>query len=369
MMTSKDDFIVKAGEIRYPVLFSPTKRKIAGHIKESAKIVIISNPTVFALHGQKFIEKVIPSIKEYHKIIIGDGEKYKTIQTVNKLFDHFFDIGLSRRDTVITLGGGIVGDTGGFAAATFKRGVNLIQAPTTVLSMVDSSIGGKVGVNHSLGKNLIGAFFQPKAVLVNPEWLSTLGRREIVEGFAEIIKTGFLSGRSFFKSFASIRSIENIKPDAKLMKLIKASMRFKASVVSRDVHESNLRRILNLGHTFGHAIEKIEGHAKYHHGEAVMAGIVGAIHLSHATGHLPLKIMNEALDLIEPFVSQLNRMKNDFDAYVSPMRVDKKNENGKQIFVLLKDIGRPHITEIKSKNKIFEAIKFMQEFVNSRSEL
>ncbi|MEE9441830.1 MAG: 3-dehydroquinate synthase [candidate division Zixibacteria bacterium] len=366
-MTSKDNFIVKAGETRYPVIFSPTRKKVATLVKESAKIVIISNPTVFALHGKRFIDKVIPHSKECHKIMIGDGEKYKTIQTINKLYDHFFDIGLSRKDTIITLGGGIVGDTGGFAAATFKRGVNLIQAPTTVLAMVDSSIGGKVGVNHALGKNLIGAFFQPQAVIVNPDWLSTLGNREIIDGFAEIIKTGFLSGPPFIKSIFSLKSDDFIKPTKNLLKLIKKSMRFKASIVARDAHESDLRRILNFGHTFGHAIEKVEGFGRYRHGEAVLAGMIGALHLSHATGNLRSKSMNEALDAIEPLVSHLNRLKNDIPAYLSPMRVDKKNENGKQIFVLLKDIGRPHITEVKSKQKISEAIRFMREYVNNRS--
>ncbi|MFH1701531.1 MAG: 3-dehydroquinate synthase [Candidatus Zixiibacteriota bacterium] len=367
-MTRKDDFVVRAGEIRYPVLFSPAIKRIAALVKNSAKIIIISNPNVFALHGKKFIDRFMQPTKECHNIIIGDGEKYKTIQTVNKLYDHFFDIGLSRKDTIIALGGGVVGDTAGFAAATFKRGVNLIQAPTSVLAMVDSSIGGKVGINHSLGKNLIGAFFQPGAVIVFPEWLLTLGQREIIGGFAEIIKTGFLSGRTFLKSLASFKALDMIKPDVNLIKLIKISMRFKASIVARDAHESDLRRILNFGHTFGHAIEKTEGFKRYRHGEAVLAGMIGALYLSHSAGHLNLKNMNEALDVIEPYVPHLKPLRNDIPAYLSPMRVDKKNENGKHIFVLLKDIGRPHITEINSKRKISEAIKFMCDFVNHRLE-
>ncbi|MCK5126743.1 MAG: 3-dehydroquinate synthase [candidate division Zixibacteria bacterium] len=357
-------FIVRAGLEKYPVIIGPVKSDFKALLKESVNVAIVSNPTVFALHGEAFIQKYLPAGVKAVPIVMGDGEKYKTQKTVNTLYDHFFDIGLSRKDMVIALGGGVVGDTAGFAAATFKRSVKLIQAPTSLLAMVDSSIGGKVGVNHSLGKNLIGTFYQPKAVVVNENWLKTLGRREIVEGLGEIVKVGFISGSDFLTKACAIDCSSKSEINGKLFKLALTAMKFKADVVARDTFDSGKRMILNFGHTFGHAIEKVEGYRRYRHGEAVLAGIAGALHLSYSCGRLTRTDFNSGMMFIDKFRTSLKPLKNKPSDYLTPMYVDKKNSNGKLVFVLLDRIGTPRIKAIDSKKKIIDAISFMIEFVN-----
>jgi 3-dehydroquinate synthase len=368
-MTNDSQILVKAGKDKYPVIFSNYRGNLDKVIGRPAKFVIISNPTVFALHGEKFIKDCLPRRSSIIPIMIGDGERYKNQKTANQLYEHFFDIGLGRRDLVISFGGGVVGDTAGFVAATFKRGVDLVQVPTTLLSMVDSSIGGKVGVNHRMGKNLIGAFYQPKAVIINIDWLSTLGAREMIEGLAEIIKTGFLSSNSLLKTAATTAPIYDPHKKHRLYDLIRRAIKFKAGIVSKDVNDHNVRAMLNLGHTFGHAIEKTEGFRRYRHGEAVLAGMAGAIYLSHTTGLLSWTSARQHLDYLKRFTYFLKPLKNDARDYLSPMFVDKKSNNGQLVFVLLRKIGDPVVNVVKSEQKIIEAINLMKSFVNNRGEI
>lgn len=358
-------FSVKAGHLRYPVLFEPDGNTLARIIGRVGQIVVVSNPTVFALHGQAFIRAFLPARTPIIPIMIGDGEHYKNRRTVSELYDHFFDIGLSRGDMVIALGGGVVGDTAGFAAATFKRGVRLLQAPTTLLAMVDSSIGGKVGINHARGKNLIGAFYQPEAVVVRPIWLSTLGRREIVEGLAEIIKAGFLSGDRQLLAAAAFNVDHHTRLNDQLARLAYRAMHYKAGIVARDVGDHNRRLILNFGHTFAHAIEKVEGFRRYRHGEAVMAGMAGAIYLSNLAGFLSDCLMRRELERLIPWIGELKLLKKDPGDYFRPMLVDKKCANGILRFILLRGgAGRPTITPVSSRPMILKAIARMQTFVN-----
>ena len=358
-------FSVEAGHVRYPVLFEPDRNTLARIIDRAGQIVIVSNPTVFALHGPAFIDDFLPRRTPIIPIMIGDGERYKNRRTVSELHDHFFDIALSRGDLVIPLGGGVVGDTAGFAAATFKRGVRLLQAPTTLLAMVDSSIGGKVGINHARGKNLIGAFYQPEAVVVRPIWLSTLGRREIVEGLAEIIKGGFLSGDRQLLSAAAFDIEHHIQLIGRLARLAYRAMHYKGGIVARDIGDHNRRMILNFGHTFAHAIEKVEGYRRYRHGEAVMAGMAGAIYLSNLAGFLSERLMRRELERLLPWINELKPLKNAPGDYFRPMLVDKKSENGILRFILLRGgAGRPAIIPVRSQPMILEAIARMKAFIN-----
>lgn len=357
---------VTASGQTYPVMVLRPGERLDGFLGDAAKIVIVSNATVFALHGPEFIRSWLPSGREVIPVMMGDGERYKTRATVNRLYEHFFAVGLGRRDTVIALGGGVVGDTAGFAAATFKRGVGLIQAPTTLLSMVDSSIGGKVGVNHGRGKNLIGAFYQPRAVAVNPLWLATLGRREIVGGLAEIIKTGFISSRTFLRRTLVVDPLAAPPDVPVLFELVRQAMKFKVAVVKKDTHDNGRRMMLNFGHTFGHAIEQAEGHNRYRHGEAVLAGMAGAVYLSHAGGRMRKVVRDKALGYLEPYMRFAAPLKKPAEDYFHPMSVDKKSNNGNLTFVLLDDVGRPRVATVLSRAKILDAIERMKDFVNSR---
>ena len=359
-----DSFTVKTGGDGCPVLFRPAKARLKKLLPAAHKIVVVSNPTVFALHGPAFIRDYMPGGFEIIPVVMGDGERYKTQKTVDTLHNQFFDIGLSRQDAVVALGGGVVGDTAGMAAATFKRGVKFLQAPTSLLAMVDSSIGGKVGINHRLGKNLIGTFYQPSAILINPAWLATLGRREIVQGIGEMLKIGFISDKIYALRISLIKADEYPLHVNEMIGLAYASMWFKAKVVEKDVGDSGLRMILNFGHTFGHAIEKVEGFGKYRHGEAVLAGMAGALRLSHTAGKLSARAMNEAMEILTPYRKYLKPLKSSARDYLLAMSVDKKINNGHLIFVLLDGIGIPRIKTITAQNKILDAIDFMKAFVN-----
>lgn len=357
-------FTVRAGEFRYPVFWDGGKAQMKSALAGSSKVAIVSNPNIYALHGRAFEDKVIPARYDPIAILIGDGEKFKNQKTISRLYDQFFEIGLSRSDTIIALGGGVVGDTAGFAAATFKRGIKLIQAPTSILAMVDSSIGGKVGINHKFGKNQVGAFYQPQAIIARSEWLGTLSKKEVLDGLGEIVKVGFLTSLRNLKKACRIDVDSPPLSDSRLIDLIRMSMKFKAEVVARDVHDHGLRAILNLGHTFAHAIEKVEGYHRYRHGAAVLAGLSGSLYLSHSCGHLTRQARDEGLRLIGPLTANLKKLNFKASDYLSPMAVDKKNKNGTHVFVLLNDIGKPIVTEVKSKRRILGAIDSMIEFVN-----
>lgn len=364
--TNLKPFTVRAGESRYPVFWNCTKSQLNEVLAGTSRVAVVSNPTVYALHGRAFEKEMIPARLNPVPILIGDGEKYKNQRTISRLYDQFFEIGLGRQDTIIALGGGVVGDTAGFAAATFKRGIKLIQAPTSILAMVDSSIGGKVGINHKQGKNQIGAFYQPQAIIARPEWLGTLGHREVIDGLGEIVKTGFLSSPRNLKQACLIEPDSPPQDNEQLLEMIRFSMKFKADVVAKDVSEAGMRAILNLGHTFAHAIEKVEGYNNYRHGAAVLAGLSGALYLSHSTGHLGLAERDEGLALLGPLTSHLKRLNFRPEDYLSPMAVDKKNRNGRLVFILLEAVGKPIITVVKSERKIIGAMNSMIQFVNDQ---
>ena len=246
------------------------------------KRFIVSSPGVWRFHG----ERIARALGGGDPILIPDGERFKNLQSVSRIYDALVRAGADRGSTVVAVGGGVIGDTAGFAAATFLRGVALVHIPTTLLAQVDSSVGGKVGVNLAQGKNLIGAFHQPALVLTDPLLLATLPRREFRSGLYEVVKYGMIASRDLFERVARDTTAIFAREARVLLPAIVESCRIKADVVSRDERESDLRRILNYGHTVGHALEAVTKYRRFRHGEAIAYGMLAAADLAVARGAL-----------------------------------------------------------------------------------
>ena len=300
-----------------------------------ARRFIVSNPVVWRLHG----ERLRVALGGGDPILLPDGERFKNLQSVSKIYEPLIRANADRGSTIIAVGGGVVGDTAGFAAATFLRGVAVVHVPTTLLAQVDSSIGGKVGVNHALGKNLIGAFHQPALVVIDPALLKTLPRREFRSGLYEVVKYGVISSRDLFDRLnADIKALF-AKDGRALVPAIVESCRIKADVVSKDERESGLRRILNYGHTVGHALEAVTKYRRYRHGEAIAYGMLAAADLAVARGALAGREREALAHLIAalgplPPVGDLPMAE-----VLEAVRRDKKVVNGRLHFVIAIEIG------------------------------
>jgi 3-dehydroquinate synthase len=243
---------------------------------------VVSTPVIWRFHGAQ-IQQALGALEP---ILIPDGERYKHLASVTKIYDALIRAGADRGSAVVAVGGGVIGDTAGFAAATFLRGISLVQVPTTLLAQVDSSVGGKVGVNHPLGKNLIGAFHQPAVVVIDPLLLRTLPRREFRSGLYEVVKYGVIASRPLFDRLATGTKALFARDPAALVPSVVESVRIKADVVSKDEREGGLRRILNFGHTVGHALEAVTKYRRFRHGEAIAYGMLAAADLAVARGAL-----------------------------------------------------------------------------------
>src|SRR3954471_1682345 len=301
---------------------------------------VVSSPTVWRFHGQQFAKAV-----KAEPILIPDGERYKQMPTVTRVYDALVQANADRASTLITFGGGVVGDLAGFAAATYLRGIALVHVPTTLLAQVDSSIGGKVGVNHPLGKNLIGAFYQPHGVLIDPAVLGTLPRREFRAGLYEVIKYGMTSSAPLFERVARDRKAIFARSVESLMPIISESCRIKADVVAADEREAGLRRILNFGHTAGHALEAVTKYRRFRHGEAVGYGMLVAAELATARGALADRDRQALADIIAslgplPPIADLPA-----SAIREAMHHDKKIVAGTLHFVLPTAIGATSIVD------------------------
>ncbi|MEA3291413.1 MAG: 3-dehydroquinate synthase, partial [Pseudomonadota bacterium] len=261
------------------------------------RAVVVSNEVVAPLYLQ-FLKASLPGI-ELHEVVLPDGEQYKTLRTVNEIITRMLEVPCDRRTTVIALGGGVVGDIGGFVAACYQRGVPFIQVPTTLLAQVDSSVGGKTGVNHPLGKNMIGAFYQPRSVVADTDTLKTLDDRQFSAGLAEVIKYGLIRDRAFFEWLEANMGRVLAREDDAVSFIIERSCINKAEVVAQDECESGVRALLNLGHTFGHAIETGLGYGVWLHGEGVAAGMAMAADLSRRLGWLTGEAVQRVIRLIE----------------------------------------------------------------------
>ncbi|KAK8517675.1 hypothetical protein V6N13_127833 [Hibiscus sabdariffa] len=303
------------------------------------KVLVVTNTTIAPLYLDKVVDALTrgnPNVS-VENVILPDGEKYKNMETLMKVFDKAIESRLDRRCTFVALGGGVIGDMCGFAAAAFLRGVNFIQIPTTVMAQVDSSVGGKTGINHPLGKNLIGAFYQPQCVLVDTNTLDTLPDRELASGLAEVIKYGLIRDAEFFEwQEKNMEKLMARDPDA-LAYAIKRSCENKAEVVSLDEKESGLRATLNLGHTFGHAIETGFGYGGWLHGEAVAAGTVMAVDMSYRLGWIDSSIVKRVNDiLLRAKLPTTPPETMTVEMFKSVMAVDKKVADGLLRLILLK---------------------------------
>lgn len=333
---------VDLGDRSYPIYIGQgllAKPKIfEGHIA-SHQILIVTNETIAPIYLSKFAAQFSSDI-DVKVSILPDGEQFKTLEYLNKIFDSLLEGRCNRQVTLIALGGGVIGDMTGFAAASYQRGVNFIQIPTTLLSQVDSSVGGKTGVNHRLGKNMIGSFYQPKCVLIDTTVLSTLPVRELSAGLAEVIKYGAICDITFFEWLEKNMERLFARDAEALTHAIKTSCEKKAEVVAQDERESGVRATLNFGHTFGHAIETHMGYGEWLHGEAVAVGMCLAADMSVELGWLVSEEAARIKALCVKAKLPVNKPDEmDGPDFIKHMKVDKKNVSESIRLVLLKKLG------------------------------
>ena len=337
---------VNLGERSYPIFIGADilgRPELVAPYVVGRQVMLVSNETIAPL----YLDKARQAFAGYEceQVILPDGEEYKTLDIVNRIFDKLLEQRFERKCTLVALGGGVIGDMTGFAAACYQRGVPFIQIPTTLLAQVDSSVGGKTGVNHPMGKNMIGAFHQPRCVIADTATLNTLDDRQLSAGLAEIIKYGLIRDLPFFEWLESNMQKMLERDPQSLAYAIDRSCQNKAEVVAADEKEGGVRATLNLGHTFGHAIEAASGYGKWLHGEAVGTGMLLAADLSarmkllrDADVHRIENILDKAL---LPTRAPANM---DFETFMKYMAVDKKVEAGNIRLILLKGIGEAVMT-------------------------
>lgn len=357
---------VELKERRYPIRIGSgllSRPESYAPLKQGDKVMIVSNPTV----AQHYLTTVSTALQQLgcqvEAVMVPDGEQYKTLDSLNLIFTALLQANHGRDTTIIALGGGVVGDVAGFAAASYQRGVRLLQIPTTLLSQVDSSVGGKTGVNHALGKNMIGAFHQPCAVIIDSDTLETLPKREVFAGLAEVIKYGAILDLPFFDWLEqNIDRLVKLNTET-LHFCLKRCCEIKAEVVARDETEQGDRALLNLGHTFGHAIETHLGYGNWLHGEAVAVGMLMAAAQSHLLGDLT----QQDVFRLEKLLAQANlpTISPDgmtADDYLPLMMRDKKVLAGKLRLVLLKQLGQAYVAKDSDPQLVRQAINACSQF-------
>jgi 3-dehydroquinate synthase len=336
---------VDLGERSYPIHIGEGILSLAGEFLQQAglrgKVAVVTNPTVAQLYLDPLHEVLTRSGFEVTPILLAEGEEHKDLKSLSVIYDRLAGDRFERKSSILALGGGVVGDLAGFAAATYLRGIPYVQVPTTLLAQVDSSVGGKTGVNHHDGKNLIGAFYQPKLVLIDVSVLRTLPRRELVAGLAEVIKYGIINDPALFglleKEMQKIIGLDR----ELLARIIATSCTIKARVVEKDEREDDYRAVLNFGHTVGHALEAVTGYTRFLHGEAVGVGMVKAAAISMQQGICDEKDFARVRKLVEKACLPVDipsdvRMQD----LVQCMEVDKKSGGGKIKFVMCAGIGK-----------------------------
>lgn len=341
---------------RYSIHIEPGSAARMGGLLDGAGVpgrrFLVSNPTVWRIHESEF-----GGVTAEEPILVPDGERHKNIQTVGRIYDALVRAHADRASTIVAIGGGVLGDTAGFAAATYLRGIPVVQVPTTLLAQVDSAVGGKVGVNHAQGKNLIGAFHPPALVVVDPSLLSTLPRREFRAGLYEVIKYGVIASRSLFdRVAASMPALFKHDPDA-LMAIVTESCRIKANVVEQDEQETGLRRTLNFGHTAGHALEAATKYRRFRHGEAVGYGMLAAAEIAVARGTFPAK----ERDALAALIAKMGPLPAVADVPVAEaleaITHDKKVVAGQLHYVLPTSIGECEVVSDVTKDEIAAALR------------
>lgn len=346
------------GERSYPIYIGQdllTQSKLIEPYVEGSQVLIVTNDVVAPLYLDKV--KKIFSAYNVKIVVLPDGEQYKTLDTVNTIFDALLDAKFDRTCTLVALGGGVVGDMTGFAAASYQRGVNFIQIPTTLLAQVDSSVGGKTGVNHPKGKNMIGAFHQPRCVIADSDTLNTLEDKQLSAGIAEVIKYGLIRDMDFTKWLEeNMLKLLARDPDA-LSYAIEVSCRSKAKIVAQDEKEKGVRALLNLGHTFGHAIETSVGYGNWLHGEAVATGMLMAADLSMRLGNLTVKDVERVDNLLDMAMLPTRAPHHmDYEHYIELMAIDKKTRSGKINLILFNKLGDAMQTNDFENNLLRETI-------------
>ena len=340
---------------RYGVHIEPGVVSRLGALLDAARLpkrrFVVSNTTVWRIH-----EDAVAGVSSEDPILLPDGERHKNLQTVGRIYDGLIRARADRSSAIVAVGGGVVGDTAGFAAATFLRGVPVVQVPTTLLAQVDSAIGGKVGVNHAQGKNLIGAFHPPALVLVDPSLLATLPRREFRAGLYEVIKYGVIASRELFDHVSTSLPALFKRDNAALMPIVGESCRIKARVVEEDERETGVRRTLNFGHTAGHALEAVTKYKRFRHGEAVGYGMLIAADIARARGTMPA----EDRDLLSALITKMGPLPAvadlDVDDVLEAMTHDKKIVAGQLHYVLPTGIGACEVVSDVTKDEIAAAL-------------
>ena len=354
---------VELGDRRYPIFIGSDlnpQSLLEPYIK-AKQVMIVTNTTVAPLYLDHYVTAIEALGKTVATCILPDGEKYKNIEHLNLIFDALLEAGFNRDATVLALGGGVIGDMAGFASACFQRGVYFVQVPTTLLSQVDSSVGGKTGINHPLGKNMIGAFQQPQVVLADMAQLSTLADRELSAGLAEVIKYALLGDLDFLVWLEE--SMDGLvgRDSELLAEAVYRSCTHKARIVANDEKEQGERALLNLGHTFGHAIESYLGYGVWLHGEAVATGMVMAADLSQRMGWISAEDLERTKKIIQRAHLPVKCPAIPLDEFLAYMAHDKKVLNGQLRLVLLKSLGQAVITREFEVELMKQAILANQE--------
>ncbi|MGN1394609.1 MAG: 3-dehydroquinate synthase [Succinivibrionaceae bacterium] len=353
------ELVVDLGDRSYPIfieqglLLNPEVWK--SYITKKSHVVVVTNTTVQTWYLEPLMNSLLKSGFKTYACILPDGEQYKNLESFNQIMTFLLEHNCGRDTTLIALGGGVIGDLTGYAAASFQRGIDFIQIPTTLLSHVDSSVGGKTGINHPLGKNMIGAFYQPKAVVIDLDCLKTLPNRELAAGMAEVIKYGIIWDNEFFKYLEEHASdIKNLD-FAVLSEVIYKCCCIKADVVHQDEKESGIRAILNLGHTFGHAIETFMGYGVWLHGEGVAVGMVMAAQVALSRGYITLNEFERIKVLINSVGLPIKKPENmNTEDFLKIMVHDKKAQNGKVRFIIPTKLGGASLFGDVSQNEIQE---------------
>ncbi|MCI0331264.1 MAG: 3-dehydroquinate synthase [candidate division Zixibacteria bacterium] len=353
------ELFIKTPNLTYPVFVQRGIRRrlgnLIGELGTFEGMVVITDRTV-AGHHFASIEGVLPP--PAHFIVIPEGEASKSLGEYERVMGELLQKKLGRDFLLVAFGGGVVGDLAGYIAATYKRGVPYLQLPTTLLAQVDSSVGGKVGINHPLGKNLIGALYHPKAVVIDPEFLLTLPRREVISGFAEVVKCAFLKKDGFFAGLK--RQLPKFLDGdwSGIEDIILHALLVKAELVEQDEEDRSVRHYLNLGHTFGHALEQATGFSTLRHGEAVILGMASAFQAALFSGRIVKEECEEALALLEILGNEISVPKVDLSSVLKGMEVDKKRKKDALVFVLPISIGAVEIVEHLDEKVIRDSLNF-----------
>lgn len=355
-----DSITVGLGERSYQIYFGQNILVEIGslcrNVHAGRNVAVVTNPVVSSLYFEPVHSSLVDAGFAVHRIEIPDGEEYKNIETLKNIYDRLIDAGMDRGSLLVALGGGVVGDVAGFAAATYLRGIPFVQVPTTLLAQVDSSVGGKTGINHEKGKNLIGAFYQPRVVIIDLATIDTLPEREYLSGLAEVAKYGIVLDRKLFDYMLAHTDKLLLRDKDCLLSAIQCSCSIKAAIVEKDEKESGLRAVLNYGHTIGHAVETLTEYKKYTHGEAVAIGMAQAAKFSEALGVSSSADTARIIALLKALHLPVEIPRFGITAYVDALLRDKKVKEGGINFVFNKGIGDFQISRVTDLNSLLETL-------------